>query len=384
MGDLIVGRPAAKQLFAVSAPLELTSAISLAFRAGGADEGAADPGFDPWLLDAHRALDAGLRHDLKLLLGFSGRLLYYVEELLFSFDPLNPDRLDATYDEYFQHLTRLRPEAFQRMAAESVVRVYDDRGVTETPPEGDDPSEWRVFLWPGITRADVDEAAALITSPQQLKLRTLALYDGFWRQAYERQFTESAPDLQRACRYAEAMAHPAVEFTFSQISGRQLPREVTNAIDDVERVIYCPSPNLGEFIQFVLRQPDLILYFNAQAVLRDRPAPRGRRREPGEAIDETDVLDVLRALADPSRMRIVGMLREHELYAQEIVGRLGISQSAVSRHLATLEAAGLVSVRPANGMKYYVVDRTRLRAVAGSLDALASVVMDGSGERVVR
>ena len=377
MGELVVGRPAAKQLFTVSAPLELTSAISMTFRAGAAVEGDADPGFDPWLLDAHRALEAGLRHDLQLLLGFSGRLLYYIEELLFSFNALTPDHLDATYDEYFAYLLALPPAEFQRLGANSVVRVYADRGVTETPPASDDPNEWRVFLWPGITRANVDEVAALLTSPQQLKLRTLALLDGFWRQTYQAEYERWLPDLQRACLIAKALAHPAVEFTFSQVTGRQLPDEVAGKLRAVERVVYCPSPNLGSFIQFVLREPDLILYFNAQSVLRDQPAPRSPRRDATDLLDDEEVLDGLRALADPSRMRIVDMLRDTELYAQEIVGRLHISQSAVSRHLGTLEAAHLVSVRPANGMKYYAVDRARLRAIAGHLEALAEVAGGG-------
>src|SRR4051794_14508693 len=99
MGQLILGRPAPRQLFAVSEPLELTSAISLTFRAGAAAE---NPGFDRWLIDAWQTLDAGVRHDLELLLGFSGRQLYYIEELLFAFDALDPDRLDASFDDYFR------------------------------------------------------------------------------------------------------------------------------------------------------------------------------------------------------------------------------------------------------------------------------------------
>ena len=376
MGKVVVGRPAAKQLFTVSAPLELTSAISMTFRAGAAAENG-DEGFDPWLLEAHAAMDAGLRHDLRLLLGFSGRLLYYIEELLFAFNALASDRLDASFDDYFAFLLSLPPEEFQRLGAQSVTRVYADRGVTETAPESDDPGAWRVFVWPGITRANVDEAAALLTSPQQLKLRTLALLDGFWRQTYQAEYERWLPDLQRACRYAETFAHPAVEFTFSQVTGRQLPEEVVGKLRDVERVVYCPSPNLGSYIQFVLREPDLILYFNAQSVLRDQPAPRAAR---GEALvlDTDELLDGLRALADPSRMRIVEMLRAQELYAQEIVGQLHISQSAVSRHLATLESAQLVHVRPSNGMKYYAVDGARLRALAARLEGLAALAREAN------
>ena len=174
MGQLIVGRPAPKQLFAMSAPLELTSAISLTFRAAGAAESdVVDQGLDTWLIDAWRSLDAGLRHDLQLLLGFSGRLLYYIEELLFAFDALSPDRLDASFNDYLSFLDSLSASRYQEMAANTLVRIYRDRGLNESPPTSDNPNEWRMFLRPGITRANIDEAAALVTS-HTLAKRTAA------------------------------------------------------------------------------------------------------------------------------------------------------------------------------------------------------------------
>ena len=79
------------------------------------------------------------------------------------------------------------------------------------------------------------------------------------------------------------------------------------------------------------------------------------------------LLESLRALADPTRLLVLDLLSGGELYAQEIVGRLGIAQSAVSRHLAQLERAGLVAVRPRRGSKYYGLVPERLEAVAGAL-----------------
>ena len=104
---------------------------------------------------------------------------------------------------------------------------------------------------------------------------------------------------------------------------------------------------------------------------------RAQRRVPqiaADSIDSGDALGGLKALADPTRMRIVQMLREREQYAQEIVGKLGISQSAVSRHLGTLESAGIVTVRPVQGMKYYALDREFLRSLGGYIDNIAAVV----------
>lgn len=374
MGQLIVGRPAPKQLFAVSAPLELTSAISLTFRAASAAESdVEDPGFDRWLVDAWRSLDAGLRHDLDLLLGFSGRLLYYIEELLFAFDALSPDRLDASFEEYIVFLESLPAQCFQEMSGNALVRIYRDRGLNESPPATDNPHEWRMFLRPGITRASVDEAAALVTSPEQLKLRTLALLDGFWRQCYQPEFERHQADLQRAVRFAQALSHPSVQVTFQELTGHRLPPSIDSWFNEVERVVFCPSSHLGSFTQYILYPPALILYFNAASILRNRPGQTRAVRQDDSQLDTSEVLDGLRAMSDPSRMRIIEMLRDGELYAQEIVAQLGISQSAVSRHLSTLESADLVTVRPSNGMKYYAIDRARLRALSTHLESLADI-----------
>lgn len=374
MGQLIVGRPAPKQLFAVSAPLELTSAISLTFRAAGAAESdVVDQGLDTWLIDAWNSLEVGLRHDLKLLLGFSGRLLYYVEELLFAFDALSPDRLDASFDDYLGFLESIPASRYQEMAANTLVRIYRDRGVTELPPTSDNPSEWRMFLRPGITRANIDEAAALVTSPAQLKQRTLALLDGFWRQCYQPEFEKNAADLQRAVRHAQALSHPSVQVTFQELTGHRLPPEVDGWFDVVDRVVCCPSSHVGSFVQYILYPPELILYFNSASVLQNRPAQSRVSRHDDTSLETSEVLDGLRAMSDPSRMRIIEMLRERELYAQEIVAQLGISQSAVSRHLSTLESADLVTVRPSNGMKYYAIDRVRLRALSSHIESLTEI-----------
>lgn len=377
MGQLIVGKPAPKQLFAISAPLELTSAISLTFRAASSADaedvhGGAFPSFDTWLIDCWRSLDVGTRHDLNLLLGFSGRLLYFIEELLFAFDALSPDRLDATFDDYMSFLSDLPAATFQEMAAHAVVRVYHDRGLNEAPPASDDPADWRMFLRPAITRASIDEVAAILTSPDQLKRRTLALLEGFWNQSYGAEHERNLTEMQRSVRFAQAMSHPSVQVTFSELTGHRLPEVIGSALNEVDRVMYSPSVHLGEFVQYVLYPPSLILYFNPQTVLRNQPAQL-RVQRTDQQLDTEKVLDGLRAMSDPSRMRIIEMLREREHYAQEIVARLNISQSAVSRHLSTLEDADIVTVRPANGMKYYAIDRVRLRQIAHHLDAIAEV-----------
>jgi DNA-binding transcriptional ArsR family regulator len=50
-------------------------------------------------------------------------------------------------------------------------------------------------------------------------------------------------------------------------------------------------------------------------------------------------------LAEPSRRRVLDLLRERERTVGELVDALGMSQPAVSKHLRVLREAGLVEAR---------------------------------------
>ncbi|GGJ39842.1 ArsR/SmtB family transcription factor [Neoroseomonas lacus] len=56
-----------------------------------------------------------------------------------------------------------------------------------------------------------------------------------------------------------------------------------------------------------------------------------------------DAVELLAALADPTRLAALRLLRDsHEHCVCELMERLGASQSRMSRHMATLRHAGLV------------------------------------------
>ena len=74
-----------------------------------------------------------------------------------------------------------------------------------------------------------------------------------------------------------------------------------------------------------------------------------------------------RALADPTRVRILAALRARALCVCELVALTGLGQPAVSHHLAILEAAGFVAhERHGRWVEYRPV-----RPPAGSLAAAA-------------
>jgi DNA-binding transcriptional ArsR family regulator len=92
----------------------------------------------------------------------------------------------------------------------------------------------------------------------------------------------------------------------------------------------------------------------------------------------TSTFDVL---AEPTRRRILDLLREEERPVGELVGRLELSQPGVSKHLKVLREAGLVEVRHDAQRRYYRVRAEPLAEIeewlapyrrlwAGTLDAL--------------
>jgi DNA-binding transcriptional ArsR family regulator len=57
------------------------------------------------------------------------------------------------------------------------------------------------------------------------------------------------------------------------------------------------------------------------------------------------VTSTFEVLAEPTRRRILDLLRDEERPVNDLVGRLQLSQPGVSKHLRVLRDAGLVEVR---------------------------------------
>ncbi|HEX6938814.1 MAG TPA: metalloregulator ArsR/SmtB family transcription factor [Longimicrobiales bacterium] len=79
-------------------------------------------------------------------------------------------------------------------------------------------------------------------------------------------------------------------------------------------------------------------------------------------------MDLFETLAQPSRRRIVELLRGGERAVGEIVDALGTSQPAVSRHLRVLREAGLVAVRVDAQRRLYRLRPETLRALDAWLE----------------
>lgn len=111
-------------------------------------------------------------------------------------------------------------------------------------------------------------------------------------------------------------------------------------------------------------------------VLNRQPAiaPIGPKFAPTLAEDEAIMqARLLKALADPTRLRILSLLSRHEgeVCVFEIVESFTLEQPTISHHLRILRDAGLVDCRKKGLWAYYYVRREALSRAQEVINALA-------------
>ncbi|MDO9556567.1 MAG: metalloregulator ArsR/SmtB family transcription factor [Coriobacteriia bacterium] len=84
-------------------------------------------------------------------------------------------------------------------------------------------------------------------------------------------------------------------------------------------------------------------------------------------------INVLKALADERRLKIVEMLTRGELCVCELAEGLGASDALVSHHVKKLRAAGLVRTRKVGQWLHCSLEPAAFDALAEVISALADV-----------
>lgn len=158
-----------------------------------------------------------------------------------------------------------------------------------------------------------------------------------------------AAEWERALRNLQSMHYLLNKCTWPTTSAqdairaflrRPLPDAISAQLGGVEQVIFVPSPHV-HLHAARFGSPNTIWIF-ALANFWTLPL----RTEP---IQRSEVLGPLSALADDTRLHILELLASHhELFAQELITKLDVSQPTVSRHLKQLRSANLITEQRGN------------------------------------
>lgn len=82
---------------------------------------------------------------------------------------------------------------------------------------------------------------------------------------------------------------------------------------------------------------------------------------------QTELLDFFKALAEPKRLKIAGILAQGPCAVEELASLLGLTEPTVSHHLGILSRAGLVRARAEGHYSIYELQKDQLENMAERL-----------------
>jgi hypothetical protein len=203
------------------------------------------------------------------------------------------------------------------------------------------------------------DASTLLGDPPAMQYLIVSHLRAIWENALAGEWRLSQQQLT-------AVARPRSEAESAVIAENLRTLIVRDACDEpgVEEIRCIPSPHTGRYITRLRQGTTLRLFFYGPSSypLVMRASPVGR----------AELLARLTALADDTRLRILELFaQQHELSAQDIMGRLDLSQPTVSRHLKQLSPF-LFERRGEGASKIYSLGLARLDQTFQALDRALS------------
>jgi len=355
--DLVRGKTPVAVDFCLSLAYELVQALSRVVAAPFYE------GFDQWVYATHAALPADLKAEIEVV-------LLLLEKAGFFFRTLgqapSDDPVHHSFSAFFAWIDALSADEFrgsvEAMLEAVATYLREHEGLEVSPPSLDDVDGLRAFLGQKFAEEHLDRIVQLMRDPAELKARTIATITRFWEQYYREEYERALPLMQRSVTYHQQQNYTGdFPTVFTAVTGRLLPDAYADEAEMTERAVFMPSCHIGPYVAFqCLEGPERVLLMTYNC--RPTGVPEGEQLP---AIQ--DLFPPLKALADETRLQILSMLSGRELYAQQIVDRLDISQSAVSRHLQLMVAGGVLVVRKEDGMKFLSVNEETLAALADRL-----------------
>jgi DNA-binding transcriptional ArsR family regulator len=311
----------------------------------------------PWVRKA-RTLPAALRHEIA---AFSFAYSAFVPEFLMP----SPATGYHAFEDELDSLERLDEET---LALGFLRPLYDHGGDRDPKLLEDERVREHVAARAEAMGADLELAKLIFESPGELVRRFAALLQGYWEAAFEEAWAGLEPRLAETV--GEAGRRIASEGVYVYLTGlspqllieprkreirRELPHEHTVEVTPDAELVLVPSAFVWPHVRLNCDAPwpPTIVY----------PAPfslaEGRSKLPNE-----EVVHVLRALADETRLRALKLIAAGARSTQELAPLVGISEAGLSKHLRLLARAGLVQGRREGYYVLYSLESERIATLS--------------------
>jgi len=301
-----------------------------------------------------------------------------ISELGFVFARLVPDLFgpppDAPFRTFEEEVAILRALDDTTIALELLRPLYDHEGKRDARLLRRPAVRRRVRAVVGSGAGSIELAELIFDDPRRLLDRLADLLERYWAEAFADEWELLEPQLAETV--AEAGATIASEGVFALLEslprrlridrgrgefGLDIPHEHRVEVTPERRLLFVPSGFVWPHVLVSCDEPwPLSLTYPAPFVAR---AARPQ-------LPSAELLGVLKAVGDDTRLRALRLIAERPRSTQELAPLVGISEAGLSKHLRQLAQAGLVASRRDGYYVLYSLVQERIEPLSGALLSL--------------
>jgi DNA-binding transcriptional ArsR family regulator len=194
-------------------------------------------------------------------------------------------------------------------------------------------------LWPTV--------AAVVNDPEGTRAALVDALRVWYDTAFAAEVAHLVPALQREAAALERRRNelPSELFVEEAMRGVQWQRPA-----GLRRIVFAPS---------YFSRPAVFYHFWRGTLTFCAPVDESRVEPAATPTDPrapgADVLRFFEALGDATRLRILRLLSEREMYLTELAERLKLTKATTKHHMVRLRAAGLVTLYDRERLTYYAI-----------------------------
>ena len=292
----------------------------------------------PWVRRMRR-LPSPLRRAIE---DFSFAYRQYIPTLLAP----SPDEGLREFDQELEALRQLEPTT---IALEFSRGLYDHGGATDTDFLKRDDVRRQIVRGARLLGGDPYLASLVFESPVELAERFADLVGAYWDEGFAAEWERIEPRLADAV--SQAGVEIAVDGLYAFLKGLSLqlrvdpdteefgidvPHEHTVDVTEERPLLLVPSVYVWPHVHVNCDEPWPLSIIHTARFMAEASRP---------PLPSGELIGVLKALADQTRLRALKLIAERSRSTQELAPLVGISEAGLSKHLRQLADAGLVSSR---------------------------------------